>query len=185
MDDGQLMAEGGIADHPLPAVEQRADLRNIGPVQISHRLEAGQPPLVKQRQKKGLHRIVKMVAQGDLVQLQLLHGVVDGSPTHLGAHGAGILFLAHIEDDLKDLGLNDMVRHIQLPAQFLHPAEVHLRHAGVDGDGVELKGYGIELLQLGHGIEQNERVLASGQAHRDAVAGPYHLIVLDTPAHMG
>ena len=185
MDDGQVVPLGGPPHHPLPAVEQGANLGDAHAVQVGHRLEAGQPSLIEEGEEEGLHGIVVVVAQGNLIQPQLGHGIVEGSTAHLSAHGAGILFLAHIKNNVKDLGGDDVVGHLQLVTQGLHRAEVHLRHAGMHRQGVELKGHGVELLQPSHGGEQHQGVLPPRNPHSDTVSGLNHIIILNTTAQMG
>ena len=183
---GQMVALGGVAEHPLPAVEQGADLGNAGAVQVGHGLEAGQPPLVKQGEEEGLHRVVEVVAQGDLGDAVLLQGVVEGAPAHLGAHGAGVLLLAQIKDDVVDFAVEQREGHVQLPAQGLHPGEVHplspVHMAHIQGVGLHGKGLGVELPQPGQGHQQGQGVLAPGHPHRHPVPGLDHVVVLHTAA---
>ena len=126
-----------------------------------------------------------MVAQGHLINAQLLEGGVHGPPAHFRAHGAGVLFPPQVEDDVENLRLNEVVGHVQLPAQPLHRGKVHPGRAGVDGDGVELKGRGVELPQLRHGVQQHQGVLAAGHPHGDLVPGVDHVVVLHAPAQVG
>ena len=118
------------------------------------------------------------MAQGDLGDAVLPQGVVEGAPAHLGAHGAGVLLLAQIKDDVVDFAVEQREGHVQLPAQGLHPGEVHplspVHMAHIQGVGLHGKGLGVELPQPGQGHQQ-------GQGG-DAVVGCDHLIVLHTAA---
>ena len=176
---------GGVGDHGLAAVEQGPDLGDPGAVQEGHRLEAAQPPLVDQGHEEGLHRVVVVVAQGDLGEPPLRHSVVQRPPAHLGTHGAGVLLLPELEDDPVDLGGHHGIGHVQLPAPGRHRAEVHPRDPQVQGDGLHGEGARIELPQPGQGGQQGQRVLAAGHPHRHAVAGLDHVVVLHTAADQG
>ena len=50
---------------------------------------------------------------------------------------------------------------------------------------MQLKGQGVKLPELGHGIQQRQRILSSGHPHCHAVSGLDHIIVLDASAQMG
>ena len=154
--------------------------------QPGHRLEAGEPPLVEQGEEEGLHRVVKVVAQGDLGDAPLLQGVVEGAPAHLGAHGAGVLLPAEIEDDVVDLRLQQGEGHIDGAAVLRHRGEVHpltpVHVAHIQGEGLHGEGLGVELPQPGQGGQQGDGVLAAGHPHRHPVAGPDHVVVLHTAA---
>ncbi len=99
----QVQLPGGVGDQLLPAVEQGADLGDPRPVQEGDGLEAGQSPLEDEGQKKSLHRVVVVVAQGDFLDPPFLQCPVEGAPAHFRAHGAGILLLPQVEDDVLDL----------------------------------------------------------------------------------
>lgn len=154
-------------------------------VQPGHRLETGQPPLIKQGQEKRLHRIVKVVSQGDLIQPQILHGVVDGPTAHLGAHGTRVLLSAQIKNNVKDLRLQQVVGYLQLPAQSRHRRKVHLRHSRVDGDGMQLKGQGLNSRSLAMAYSSVSESFPPDTPTATAVSGLDHIIVLDASAQMG
>ena len=89
-----------------------------------------------------------MVAQSQLADPPLADGVVQRAPAHLGAEGAGIVLLAHVKDDLLDVGLEAGIGDVLLPAQLRHRGKVHALKAQLDGDGLQLEGLGIEALQV-------------------------------------
>lgn len=109
VDHGQLEALGGVADKIFSAVEQGADLGDVGAAEIGDGLKAGQPPLENKGHVKGLHGIVIVVAQGDLPNASLLHGLMQGTPAELGAQRAGVLLLLDIEDHVVDVALQQGV----------------------------------------------------------------------------
>ena len=182
MDHGKPVAGRGVADEPLPAVEQGADLDNAGAVQVGDRLEAGQPSLIKQGEKEGLNGVVVVVAQRHLIQTPLQHGVVEGTPPHFRTQSAGIFLLTQVEDDVVDLRGHPGIGYVQGLAKLSHRAEVHARHPHIHGDGLQLKGDGVEGPQPGHGGQQRQGILSAGHADGDAVAGGDHFVVLDAPA---
>ena len=118
-----------MAHHLLPAVEHGADLGDAHAVQPGHRLETGQAPFKDKGHKESLHRVVIVVPQGDLGDPPLLHGVVQGATAHFGAHGAGVLLLAHIKDNMVDLAGNQGIGNAQLLAVAGHRGKVHTRTA--------------------------------------------------------
>ena len=103
-DHGKVVPLGGPPDHALPAVEEGPDLGDARPGQVGDGLEAAEAALVEEGEEEGLHRVVKVVAQGDLLDPFLLKGVVEGAPAHLGAHGAGVFLFSQVKDDVADLG---------------------------------------------------------------------------------
>ncbi len=139
-------APGGVTDQILPAVEQGADLGDLGAVQPGDGLEAGQAALEDQGHEEGLHCVVKVVPQCDLGDALLQEGAVEGATPHLGAHGAGVLLLAQIKNDVLDLTAEDGVGDVQLPAQLGNRSEVHPRPSicvsHVQSDGLHVKGLG-------------------------------------------
>ena len=175
-----------LPEHPLRAVEQRPDLGDVGAVQIGHRLEAGDPPLVKEGEEKGLDGVVKVVAQGDLGDAPVPDGVVKGPPPHLGAHGAGVLLLPQVEDDVVDLRGQKGVGDLQRLAVGRHRGEVHplapVHAAHVQGEGLHREGLGVKLRQLGQGGQQGEGVLSPGDPHGDPVPRLDHVVVLHAAA---
>ena len=182
VDDGQILPQGHAADVILVAVQQRADLGHAGAVQKRHRLEAADAALEQQIHQQRLHRVVIVVAQGDLADALFRQGGVQAAPPQFGAQGAGILLLPLLEDDLVHRHLNAGVGHLQPFAQRRHAGEVHARHAHLHGDGLHREGDGVEFLQPGQGYQRQQAVLSAADAHGDAVAGFDHMIVLHAPA---
>ena len=70
---------------------------------MGHRLEAADAALVEQAHEKGLHRVVMVVPQGDLVDALGQQRFVQRAASHFGAHGAGVLLLSVVKNDRADL----------------------------------------------------------------------------------
>ena len=185
-DHRQFFHFGGLPEHPLRAVEEGTDLGDAHAVQVGHRLEAGEPPLVEEGEEEGLDGVVEVVAQGDLGDAPVPDGVVESAPAHFGAHGAGVLLLPQVEDDVVDLRGEEGVGDAQLLAVGRHRGEVHalapVHMAHVQGEGLHGEGLGVKLRQLGQGGQEGEGVLAAGDPHGDPVAGLDHVVVLHTAA---
>ena len=167
---------------PLLDVQQGADLGDPAAVQVGHGLEAADPPLQEEAHEHGLHRVVVVVAQGDLVQAQPVQLCAQGAPAQLGAQGAGIFLLPVDKDDLVDWYADQVVGHLQILAQPGNGGEIHSRRAAVDGDGRHLEPLGIEAAQPGQGGQGEHGVLAAAYAHGHRVAAFDHMVVLHAPA---
>ena len=102
---------------------------------------------------------------------------------HLGAQGAGIVLLAHVEHDLFDVRFQAGVRHAKRFAQLCHRREIHAVEPELDRDGLERKRLRIVPAQLVERHEQHERILAARDADGDGVARRDHVIILHAPAH--
>ena len=133
---GKILPLGEGGHGLLVDVEHRTDLNDPGPVQMGHRLETADPALVNQGHHKSFHGIVKVVPQCQLVAVQVQQSLIEGPSAHLGAHGAGILFLPIVENDGANLRFDDGIGHIQLPAQLLNTGIIHTQ-AHINGDGLE------------------------------------------------
>ena len=138
VDDRQLIALGKVRDGLLADVEHGPDLRDAGAAEVGHGLKAADAALVEKAHKEGLDRVVKVVAEGDLVAAKRKQHVVERAAAHLRAHRAGVPFVPVVEDDGADLGLFDLIRHLQLLAQRRHRREIHPRQPHVDRDGLQL-----------------------------------------------
>ena len=182
MDHRQLEALGGLPDHGLADVEQGADLGDVHPVQVGHRVEAGQPPLVEQGQEEGLHRVVVVVPQGHLVDARLPQGGVEGAPAHLGAQGAGVLLLPGFKDHVVHLGGDPVEGDALPPAPVRHGGQVHPRDAHVHGEGLHREPPGVEPGQPGQPGQEEEGVLPPGHPHPHPLSGGNHLVILHAPA---
>ena len=188
-DHGHIQPLGGVTDEDLAAVEQGADLGDAGAVEEGDRLETGQAAFIEQGEEEGLDGVVVVMAQSDFSDAHILQRVVQSAPAHLGAHGAGILFLSKVEDDMVDLALDEGVWDIQLLTVFGHGGEVHalpaIGVAHVKGNGDHIEGNGIELAQFGHGGEQDKGVLAAGDTHGNGVVGLDHIVIFHAAAREG
>ena len=182
VDHGQIHAVGKVADGLLRQVQHGPDLGNAGFVQVGHGLKAADAALKQQGHKEGLHGIVVVVAQGDLVAAPVQKGLVQGAPAHFGAHGAGVLLMAMVEDDGTDLRVNGGVGDIQPAAQLRHRGKIHAGKAHVDGDGLQGEGAGMVLPEPGQQGQKGQRILAARHADGDLIAGGDHMIVLHAAA---
>ena len=64
----QLLPHSEVVHRLLVNVQHGPDLGDPGSVQIRHRLEAADPPFIQKRHQKGLHRVIVVMAQCQLVQ---------------------------------------------------------------------------------------------------------------------
>ena len=117
-----------------------------------------------------------MVAERELVQVPLTQDVIERAAAHLRAQRAGVILLAHIEDDLLDISFDAGVRYIELPAQLAHGREVHALEAQFYRHGLKLERLRVILPQAGEREEQ--AVLPAGHADSHAVALLYHAVIV-------
>ena len=164
------------------AVQQRPDLGHAGAVQIRYRLEAADAALEQQVHQQRLHRVVIVMAQGDLVDAPLRQGGVQAAPPQLGTQRAGVLFPALLKEDLIHRHLDPGIGHLQRLTQLCHAAEVHAGHPHLQSDGLHREGNGIELPQPRQRRQRQQAVLSAADAHRHTVSRLDHMIVLHTPA---
>ena len=182
-DHRDLQRLGETRDLLLPRVDKGADLRDAGAVEIGDRAEAAEPPLEEQREHKGLDRVVKVVAERELVDPARADRVVERAAAHLGAQRAGVFLLAHVKDDLLDVGLETGIGHAELFTQRRHGGKVHPLKAELDRDRLERKRLGIKAAQVVERQEQQHAVLAARNADGDGVARFDHMIVVHRAAH--
>ena len=124
-----------------------------------------------------------MVAEREFCDAALAERRAQRTAAHLGAQGAGVILLAHVEHDLLDVGLEPRVRHAERRAQLRHRREVHPVKPELDRDGLERKRLRIVPAQLVERHEQHERILAARDADGDGVARRDHVIILHAPAY--
>ena len=82
-----------MVDGLFVQIKHGANLVDARPVQVGNRLEAANAAFKQQGHEESLHRIVVMMAQGQLIEPPVQQGLVQSAPAHFGAHGTGILFL--------------------------------------------------------------------------------------------
>ena len=170
-----------LPDHGLADIEKGAELGDVRAVQIGYGVEAGQAALIKQGEEEGLHCVVIVVAQGDLVNARLQQGGVEGAPAHFGAEGAGIFLPPGLKDHMVHLGGNPVEGDAQLPAVVRQRRQVHARGPHVHRKGLHGKAPRIKLCQPGQGGQQHQGVLPPGYPHGHPLPGGDHIIVLHTP----
>ena len=119
-----------------------------------------------------------MVAERELIQVPLTQDVVERAAAHLRAQRAGVILLAHIEDDLLDISFDAGVRYIELPAQLAHGREVHALEAQLYRHGLKLERLRVIFSQAVQRKEQDHAVLPAGHADSHAVARLYHAVIV-------
>ena len=181
-DHGELLLRGKAAHHPFGQVEHRADLRHAHAVEIGHGLEAAQPSLKDQAHQERLHRIVVVVAEGDLGKALLRQGFIQCPAAHLRAHRAGIFLLAIVKNDRPDLRLHLRERHVQLFAQRRDGRKVHPK-PHVDRDRRQLKRLRIVFAQRRQQRQERQRVLPARHAHGDFIVRRDHAVVVRAAPH--
>ena len=158
---------------------KRPDQRHAGEI---FAVELGRHGLqlrpVKHAQHRGLHHIVEMVPQSDLIAAQRPGLTVEMAPAHPGAEIAGVLFRAvghakHIalkngDGDAQQLGIVQ-----ELLPVFGVIARIHHQKAQLEGD----LAVGPQLL---HELGQQHGILSAGDADGDPVAGLDQPILLDS-----
>lgn len=139
-DDGEVFPPHSLADLLFLGQDQRTDHGEILPAEIGYRGETAQPPLIEQVHDKGLHGIVLVVAQCQLVAAQFLGGIVQRTPPHFGTQAAGIGLLSDIEHHPADVGALDDILDALLLKQLGNGGVItlHAAKAGVEGDGCHL-----------------------------------------------
>ena len=183
--DGQPQCRGGGSDLPLPTVNERPDLPHVRAGHIGHRLEAADAPFKEQTHQKGLHSIVVVMTEGELVAAEVVQRGVERAAAHLGAERAGIVLLPHVEHDLLDVRRDDGVRNVQLAAHLRDGRIVHPRKAEVDREPDEVKMQRVIALQMLQRAQEQQRVLAAGNADGNAVALGDHAVFVHALADEG
>ena len=169
-------------DAPLAQVEHGAYLRDVRAGHIGAGLEAGDLTREQQVHHEGLHRVVKVVPQRELVAAARLYGVVERAAPHLGAERAGVFLLPRVEHYLADVRLNDGVRHLVGLAPRADRREVHVREAHVYGYCLQLEARGVVAPQVPQRGQQRHGILPSRDADGHPVAGHEHFVVVHAAA---
>ena len=139
--DREVFRVGG--DVPFFQVDHGADKGELRAVQIDLRCAGGKPPLVEQGEKHRLDKVVRMVAQGDLVAARGERRGVQRAFAHFGAERTGIFLFSHVEHDFSDICL------------FQEKGDVQLRTEG--GEGRKICGV-ILKIQIHRDRGQRERL---------------------------
>ncbi len=159
VDHRELEAGNRLPDHGLADIEKGADLGDVRAVQIGYGVEAGQAALIKQGEEEGLHCVVIVVAQGDLVNARLQQGAVWRSPGAFWRRGRRDFLPPGLKDHMVHLGGNPVEGDAQLPAVVRQRRQVHARGPHVHRKGLHGKAPRIKLCQPGQGGQQHQRVL--------------------------
>ena len=184
--NGELKLCRKIGNLLLTGIDERANLRDAGAVQIGDGAEAAQPAFKQQAHHEGLHCIVKMVAERQLGDPSLRDGIVDSAPAHFGAERTGVILPAHIKHDFFDVSFQTGIGDAQLSAHFLHGGEIHPGKAKLNGDGLQFKGKGIIAFQMVQSDEQQHAVLPAGNPYGNPVSrGDHAVIIHGTPDSAG
>ena len=161
-------------------VQHGANLHNASSVQIGHRLETVDAPLEQQGHEECLHRVVIVMSQRQLVEALVQNCLIQRPPAHFGAHGAGILLLAVVENNGRNLRFHHGIGHVPLLAQRRDLRIVHPQ-PHINGDCFQLIGLIKVFPQPRQQNQQGERILPPGHAHGNAVARLDHMIVVHAP----
>ena len=132
---------------------------------------------VQQGHQRGLHHVVEVVAQSDLIAAQLLRLGVKRPAPHPGAEVAGVLVYLHRH--VENITVENSHGDLQQAGVFLDQAAVLRRVAGVHHEKDQLKGPVAAALKLLHQLCQQDGVLSARDAHGDPVIRHDQLIPLD------
>ena len=134
--------------------------------------------LVEHGEEERLNGVVAVMAEGELVGADLEAEVHQRAAAHLRAQGAGVFLLALLEDDLADLRFADDIGNVQRFAERAHAAEVEGLKAHGEGHGGERVRIFREAAVERERVEQQQTVLAPGDADGDVVARGDHAEIL-------
>ena len=109
-EDGQIFPLGKVVDGLFMQIKHGANLVDARPVQVGHWLEAADAAFKQQGHEERLHRIVIMMAQGQLIEPPVQKGLIQCPPAHFGAHGTGILLFPIVENDGANLSGDNRIR---------------------------------------------------------------------------
>ena len=156
-------------------------MNNSCSVQIGYRLETADPALKQQGHHEGLHRVVIVVPQRQLVEAPLHNCLIQGAPAHFRAQGAGILLLTVVKNNGSNFRLHNGIGYADIPAQRFYARVVHSQ-PHVDGKCLQFKGLVEIRPQARQQGEQHQRVLSAGNANGNPVSLLNHIIVVHAPA---
>ena len=161
-------------------IQHRTNLNHAGAVKFCYRLKAADSSLENQRHQKGLHRIVVMMPQRQLVISSVKQRLIQRAAAHFGAHGAGILFLAVVKNNWRNLRLYNGIGNLQLLAQLRDGAVIHTQ-THVNGNSPQLEELIIASQPCQQG-QQHQGIFAAGNTDRNFVPLFNHAVVLHTLA---
>lgn len=104
--------------------------------------------------------------------------VVECAAPQLCAKRAGMGFLADVEHDVPDVGLDKVERHADGLRKFGDGREVLTADAEIEHHTAKFKGRAAKPLVQLEAIEQEQAILPAGYAHADLVAGADHAVAL-------
>ena len=183
--DGKCGIGGKITDVLFRCINERTNHSNIRAVEIGDGGEATESALVKKVEHKGLDSVIEMMSECDLITAELFRRIVDHTASELGAKRARIGFLAHVENDLCNIGGLDVIRDVQAFAKLAdrriiggNTSLVQIAEAHIDGHGNDLKLFRIKAAKLRQRIKKRKRILAGGNTHGDLIAVLDHVIIV-------
>ena len=162
-------------------IKHGPDLGNARAVQVGHRLKAANAALIDETHQEGLHGVIIMVPQGQLIESLRHQRLIQSAPAHFGAHGAGVLLLAIVKNNGADFRLDHGIRDLQFPAHFGDAAVIHAK-AHINGNGLQLKTFIMVLPQGRQKLQQHQGILAAGNTYGNFISVFNHRVVFHAPA---
>ena len=178
LDEVQAVVVAPVLDFRLTDEVERTDelhTREVCGVELRHhRLVL---PGVEHAHQDGLDDVVEVVAERDLVAAEALRFLIEVAAAHAGADVAR--GLRDVVDGVEDVRFEDCERDAEEIRVPLDDLAVRLVVARVHAEEHELERDLIMALQLLEELRHEHRVLAAGDAHRDAVTRLDELIIAD------
>ena len=178
LDEVQAVVVAPVLDLRLTDEVERADqlhVREVRGVELRHhRLVLA---CIEHAHEDGLDDVVEVVAERDLVAAEALGFLIEVAAAHAGTDIAR--GLRDVVDGVEDIRFEDRERDAEEIRVPLDDLAVRLVVARVHAEEHELERDLIMALQLLEELRHEHRVLAAGDAHRNAVARLDELIIAD------
>ncbi len=162
----------------------------IAPIIFDHRKEKNPCSMCAKMRRGALNQAIldrgfNKLALGhhydDAVETFVQNRLIQRTTSHLGTHGAGILLLAVLKDNGRNLSLDDGIGHFPLITKRLYGTVIHPK-THVDGHGFQFEGFVEIFFQCCQQNHQNKTVFAAGNTDGDLIAFFDHIVIIHTAA---
>ena len=175
LEGGDAEAVQLVPDLEFAEIDHGADQPHLGAVVPEFGLEAAEASVAQQIHQAGFDDVVEIVPERQLVAAGLLGGGVEDAAAQVGAEAAGRFFPLDVEDVFDRVG-DHVQRHFQRVAEILQRRGVPCAVGHVDAESLQVvfdRAVGLDEFE---DVEQQQAVLAAGNADGDAVAGRDHVV---------
>ena len=178
MNHWQRRRTGKLPNFFLLHIKERTDHTDLSPFQPGCRRKAIKPALIKKRKQRRFDHIVLVMGQRNDIAAHLRGRPIDRAAAQVCTKGARILLIADFKNNLCNIRLHDIERHLQRVTICLYRRKIHPLEAQCDRHSGKLEPFRVKPFQCGKRRQKRKTVLSAGKADAYAVVLADQIVIL-------